>query len=363
MRILFCGGGTAGHVYPNIAIAETFLRNEHNTRMAYVTTENGIENELVNFKKYRINVIGLKRALSIKNIKCMSLLIKGIKDCKKIIREFRPDIIIGTGGYATFPVIYAGYKLGIKTVMHESNLIPGKAIKHLEKIADKIFVNFEESKMYFKNKDKVIRTGNPIRQGYYLNSKSEARKKLNIIENYVVLCFGGSLGATKINESAIELIDNLIKYRNDITLIWATGKKEYNEMQKRIKEKGLDRLKNLKIYDYISNMPETLASADIVICRAGAMTISEVALCSKATIFIPSPNVTNNHQYKNARILADNGCAELIREDELYKLTDNVRELLEKHEKRKQMEDNIQKFAVPDANKIMYKEILYLLNK
>jgi len=363
MRILFCGGGTAGHVYPNIAIAESFLRNCPDSRIAYITTENGIENGLVTFKKYHIHVIGLKRSLSLKNVKFIGLLIKGIEDCKKIIREFRPDVIIGTGGYATFPVIYAGYKLGIKTVVHESNLIPGKAIKHLEKIVDRIFVNFEESKSYFKYKEKVIQTGNPVRQGYYLINKIEARKNLNIKEKNVVLCFGGSLGATKINDAAIELIDNLIKYRDDIVFLWATGKTEYNEIQKKIKEKGFDKLKNIKIYDYISNMPEMLASSDIVICRAGAMTISEVALCSKSAIFIPSPNVTDNHQYKNAKILADNECAVLLTEDELYKLTDSVRELLENQAKREEMESKIQRFATIDANKIIYKEIYNLLNK
>lgn len=361
MRILFCGGGTAGHVYPNIAIAETFLRNEPNTRLAYVTTVNGIENELITFKKYQIDVIGLKRAISLKNIKCLRLLIKGIDESKKIIKEYQPDIIVGTGGYATFPVIYAGHKLGIKTVLHESNLIPGKAIKSLEKMADKIFVNFEESKNYFKYKNKIVRTGNPLRQGYYIINKSEARKNISINEKYVILCFGGSLGATKINESVIELIDNFIKYRDDILLIWATGKKEYNEMQKRVKEKGFDKIKNIRINDYISNMPEVLASSDIVICRAGAMSISEVALCGKCTIFIPSPNVTNNHQYKNAKALFDKGCASLITEDKLYRLTDEVREILDNDTKRGQMEDGIRKFAKDDANKKIYKEILSII--
>lgn len=361
MRILFCGGGTAGHVYPNIAIAETFLRNEPNTRMAYVTTMNGIENDLVNMKKYQIDVIGLQKAISLKNIKCISLLIKGIKDSKRIIREFCPDIIIGTGGYATFPVIYAGYKMKIKTVLHESNLVPGKAIKSLEKMVDKIFVNFEESKDYFKNKEKIIRTGNPLRQGYYTIDKNEARKKLGIKEKNVILCFGGSLGAAKINEATIELIENLVKYRKDIFLYWATGKKEYNSICRKIKEKGFDNIKNIRVYDYINNMPEVIASADIVICRAGAMTVSEVALCGKCTVFIPSPNVTNNHQYKNAKVIYDNDGACLLTENELYKLTDEIKELLENNKKRNQMENNIKKFAMIDANKILYKEIINLI--
>lgn len=361
MRVLFCGGGTAGHVYPNIAIAETFLRNEPNVRLAYVTTTNGIENELVSFKKYPINVVGLKRAISVKNIKFASSLIKGIKASKKIIQEFMPDIIIGTGGYATFPVIYAGHKMGIKTVIHESNIVPGKAIKALEKRVDKIFVNFEESRRHFKNKDKIIRVGNPLRQGYYSLEKNEARKSIGIKENNVILCFGGSLGATKINEATLELIDNLIKYRKDLLLIWGTGKREYANIQKTLEQRGFSRLKNVRVVDYIRNMPEVLSSADIVICRAGAMTISEVSLCGKCTIFVPSPNVTNNHQYKNAKALYDNGCVALLKEEELYKLTDEVIDLLENSKKRKEMEIAIKEFAMIDANKIIYKEILKLL--
>ena len=361
MRILFCGGGTAGHVYPNLAIAETFLRNEPNVRFAYVTTTNGIENELVSFKKYPINVVGLKRVISVKNIKFASSLIKGMKESKKIIQEFMPDIIIGTGGYATFPVIYVGHKMGIKTVIHESNIVPGKAIKALEKRVDKIFLNFEESKRYFKNKDKIIRVGNPLRHGYYSLEKNEARKSIGINENNVILCFGGSLGATKINEAALELIDNLIKYRKDLLLIWGTGKREYANIQKKLEQRGFSRLKNVRVVDYIRNMPEVLSSADIVICRAGAMTISEVSLCGKCTIFVPSPNVTNNHQYKNAKALYDKGCVALLKEEELYKLTDEVIDLLENSKKRKEMEIAIQEFAMTDANKIIYKEVLKLL--
>ena len=139
MRILFCGGGTAGHVYPNLAVAQIFERNESNLHLAYVTTRNGIENEIIKFKKYEIDIVGVKKILSFKNFKVAKLLIKAIKECKKIIKEFKPDIIVGTGGYATFPVIYAGYKLGVKTVLHESNSIPGKAIKKLEKKVENDF--------------------------------------------------------------------------------------------------------------------------------------------------------------------------------------------------------------------------------
>lgn len=361
MRILFCGGGTAGHVYPNLAIAETFQRNENNLRLAYVTTHNGIENEIISFKKYPINVIGIKNLFSLKNFNVLKLLLKSIKESKKIINEFKPDVIVGTGGYATFPVIYAGHKMGIKTVLHESNVIPGKAIKHLEKYADKIFVNFEEAKDYFKSKEKIIRTGNPIRQGFLTIDKKQARENLKIKEDKVILCFGGSLGAEKLNDSAVELIDNLVKYRKDIMLILSTGKKGYEKTILSLKEKGLLWTENVRILGYINNMPEVISAADIVICRAGAMTISEVALCGKCTIFIPSPNVANNHQFKNAKILYDKKCASMIEENESYRLISEVENLLDDKITRECYEKNIAKFAQIDANKQIYKEILNII--
>ena len=361
MRILFCGGGTAGHVYPNIAIAEAFSRNYRNVKVAYVTTLNGIENELVSFQKYPINVVSVKRKISAEGIRFAYLLVKSIQDSKKIIKEFNPDVIVGTGGYATFPVIYAGHKLGVKTILHESNLMPGKAIKKLENIADKILVNFSESQKYFKHKEKIIHTGNPIRQGYCLFNQKDAKERLNVKGKYVVLCFGGSLGAERINDSAVELIENFIRHRKDVFLFWASGKKDYNRCMLTLKEKNLDKIKNMMITDYLYDMPKYISSADVVICRAGAMTISEIALCGKCSVLIPSPNVANNHQYINAKALCDAQGANLLKEDEIYKLTDIVKELIENDDKRKIVENNARKFAKNDANKVIIKEILDII--
>ena len=361
MRILFCGGGTAGHVYPNIAIAEAFTRNYRNVKVAYVTTLNGIENELVSFQKYSINLIGVKRKISLEGIRFAYLLAKSIQDSKKIIKEFNPDIIVGTGGYATFPVIYAGYKLGIKTILHESNLIPGKAIKNLENFADKIFVNFSETQKYFKHKEKIVHTGNPIRQEYCFLNQNDAKGKLNVKDKNVILCFGGSLGAERINDSTVELIENFIRHRKDVFLFWATGKKDYSRCMLMLKKKNLDKIKNMMITDYLYDMPKYLSAADVVVCRAGAMTISEIALCGKCSVLIPSPNVANNHQYINAKALYDAQGAILLREDEIYKLSDTVKDLIENDEKRKNVENNAKKFAKIDANKVIIKEILNII--
>lgn len=363
MRVLFCGGGTAGHVNPSIAIYETILKNKPNSKFAYVATLNGIENTLVKFKKYHINVRGLKRSLSLSNFKTGILALKAIKRSKEIIKEFMPDIIVGTGGYATYPVIVAGHKLGIKTIIHESNAIPGKSIKMLEKYADKILVNFEETKRFFKKPSKVVHTGNPVRQGFDGTNKEGLKNKNKIKEKFVIACYGGSLGAEKINEAAIEVIDNLIKYRDDILFILSTGKKDYERVMKLLKEKHLSALKNILVVPYIENMPEVIGMADVVVSRAGAMSISELAISQKCAIFVPSPNVAENHQYKNAKLLENAGASVLVNENTLYQLTDTLRDLLENGEKRNKMENRIKEFANKNSNKIIYNEILSLLNR
>jgi UDP-N-acetylglucosamine--N-acetylmuramyl-(pentapeptide) pyrophosphoryl-undecaprenol N-acetylglucosamine transferase len=180
----------------------------------------------------------------------------------------------------------------------------------------------------------------------------------DIGNQFVITCFGGSLGATRINEAVIELIDNLLKHRRDIVLFWATGKKEYEKIRGILRKKMLDRLNNVRVFDYVTNMPEIIAISDIVVSRAGAMTISELALAGKCTIIVPSPNVTNNHQYKNAKLLADNDATNLITESELNILTDKVKELLFDEKKREKYEKKIKKFADFDANKKFYLELL-----
>ncbi len=363
MRVLFCGGGTAGHVNPAIAIAQTILRNSPSSEIAYVTTKGGIENKLVSFKKFEIEMAGLKRSLSLSNIKTVFLTLNAIKVSKEIIKDFKPDIIVGTGGYACFPVIFAGHSLGVKTVVHESNAIPGKALKMLEKKVDRVFLNFKEAKKYLKCKGKIVHTGNPIRESFGMLDKNVAKTKLGIKEKYVILCYGGSLGARAINEGALQLIENLIIEDKNIRFIWASGKNEYKDMYYLLKDKGFDSLKNLEFNEYIYDMAEKIACADVVICRSGAMSISELAFCKKCAILVPSPNVVDNHQYKNAKALSSVSAAILLPESEMFNLTDIVKELLENDDKRFLYSQKISKFNINDANKIIYNEIRTLLKE
>ncbi len=363
MRVLFCGGGTAGHVNPALAIAQTIKRNIPYSDFAYVVTPNGIENQLVDFRKFEIEAYGLKRKICFSNIKSITSTIKAIGKCKRIIKEFRPNIIIGTGGYASFPVLYAGSKLGVKTLIHESNAYPGKATKMIAKYVDKILVNFDYTKKYFDSNVNVVCTGNPLREGFDSFEKSEMKKKYGFENKCIILCYGGSLGASAINESAIQLIENFIKDNTEIALIWASGKRDYEKMYYLLKEKEYDKLKNVILCDYIYDMNEKIAMADIVICRAGAMTVSEMAYCKKCTVFIPSPNVTDNHQYKNAKLLEEKNAAVLIPEERIHELTDTIKELVFSPEKRALYESQISLFSSYDSNKIIFKEILDLIKK
>lgn len=361
MKILLCGGGTAGHVNPALAIAETILKNSPSSEIAYVVTKGGIENKLVPYKKYEISTMGLKRSFSLSNIKAVAMTLNAIRASKRIIRDFRPDIIIGTGGYACYPVIYAGHSMGVKTAIHESNAIPGKAVKMLEKRVDKIFINFKQTEKYFEQKHKIVHCGNPIREGFFGINKDEARNKLGIKEKYVVLCYGGSLGARAINDGALELIENFIKEDKNVRFIWASGKREYKERYYEIRSKGLENLKNLDFCEYIYDMPMKILSADIVICRAGAISISEMAHAGKCAVFIPSPNVVDNHQFKNAEMISKDSAGIMLSESEIFKLTDIIRELIYDDERRNQYSRRIKNFCICDSNKIIYTEVRKML--
>ena len=356
MRVLLCGAGSAGHVNPAIAIGETIKKYSPKSKIAYVATVSGIENDLVEFEKYHIDVRGIKRKLSLSNVKSVYLTLASISKSKKIIKEFCPDIIVGTGGYATFPVAYAGKRLGVKVALHESNVIPGKAIKMLESYADVIFTNFKESQEHFRNKEKLCHVGNPLRHGF-----SEAPTNNNNAKE-IILCYGGSLGAEALNNAALDVVDNLIRYRPNTVFILATGKRNYYDVCQKIKQRRLDTIKNFIVYEYIYDMASVMASADIVISRAGAITISELAALKKASILVPSPYVADNHQLKNAQALERQGAALIVREDCLYTLTDTVKELLKDNSKKMKMKQNIGNFYVKDANERIYNKLISITN-
>jgi len=367
MRVLMTGGGTAGHINPALAIANTIKMNIPNAEIEFVGTPTGLENTLVSkegYKLHHVNIMGVSRSLSLKNIKAACLMITSQIEAKRIIKDFKPDIVIGTGGYVCWPALKVASKMGIPTLAHESNARPGLAIKQLQGSLDKILVNFKDSEKYIKAKEKVVHVGNPIRGGFGGIDNRSAREKLGIPSDKIyVLAFGGSLGAQRINEIVFSYMKNTAKDDPGLICELATGKIYYEEFHRAFCEAGLDECDNLSMMEYIHDMHVRMSAADIIVCRAGAMTISELAAMKKACIIIPSPNVVDNHQYKNAKVLADASAAVMIEEKELddTSFANAMDELIKAPTKREELAKSISAFANSDANRLVLDEILKLV--
>ena len=372
MRVLITGGGTGGHVNPALAIANTIKQNDPDAVIAYVGTKRGIENKLVpkaGYPMYYVDVKGIKRSLSPSNIKAAYLALTSPIKAKKIIREFKPDIVVGTGGYVSWPVVKAASQMGIPTALHESNAIAGVAVKMLQKSVDRIYLNFEKTGESLScDRAKLMKVGNPILGGFSSMKREEARKKLGIPDKYkyVILSYAGSMGAEKVNDAVLCLMREFTSKHPEVYHIHATGSIELELCTSQFKEMGLDKCENIELCEYIYDMPVRMAAADITINRAGAMTISELAATGKCSIFIPSPNVAENHQYKNAKVLSDAGAAALFEEKDLV---DGAKPLIEEVEKllsdggeklRAERSEKIRQFAVSDANKLIYNDLVKL---
>ena len=370
MKVLMTGGGTGGHVYPAIAIANTIKQNISGSEIAFVGTPRGIENKICKnegYPIYHVEVMGIRRSLSPKNIKAMYLALTSPYKAKKIIDEFKPDVVIGTGGYVSWPILVAASKAGIPTLVHESNVFPGLTVRKLQGHVDKILLNFDDTRKYLTQSDdeSLVCVGNPLRNGFKTVKKDVARKKLGIPEDAkVLLSYGGSRGAGKINETIVQLMKEYDAENPQVVHIHATGDIGRDAFNKEFMSLGLDMLGNVKVYDYINDMPTVMAAADVVICRAGAMTLSEIAMMKKAAIFIPSPNVVDNHQYKNAKLLADKNAAEVVEEKDLTVegLCALVSKLLSDDGLRERMSENVGTFAKNDANQLIYDEVIDLVS-
>lgn len=371
MRVLMTGGGTGGHINPAIAIANTIKLNDPNAEIAFVGTKHGKESDLVpraGYKLYFVEIQGIRRSLSPRNLITAWYILTAPRRAEQLVREFKPDIVIGTGGYASWPTLKAAAKLGIPTMVHESNALPGLAVRKLQNKVDRILINFEETRKLLKcPSEKIIRVGNPIRSGFGSITRQSAREKLNLDKyKYFVMSVGGSLGAERMNAGALELMSECVKNHPEIFYMHAAGVRYFEEMSAKFRSAGLDKAPNVALCDYIHDMPLRMTAADVVISRAGAITISELSLMKKAAVLIPSPNVADNHQYKNAKVLADAGAAVLLEEREMQenmKYSKTVLGLLADPEKCRNLEQNIEKFSDKDANKLIYAEIQKLLAK
>jgi undecaprenyldiphospho-muramoylpentapeptide beta-N-acetylglucosaminyltransferase len=365
MKVLVTGGGTGGHVNPAIAVANTIRDNIRGVEIAFVGTERGIENKLVpkeGYILYHINIQGIRRKISLDNIKTLYLAYTSVIKAKKLIKEYKPDLVFGTGGYVCWPVLKAAAKLGIPTALQECNAAPGFAVKMLEKYVDRIFVNFDETRNHLKYPEKAMRVGNPIRNEFmkYEHDKAKSEVGLDKYKTYIISC-GGSMGAEPINDAAIDFMEKYVRNHSEVYHLLATGSLEYEAAKEKFNKFGLDKVENVKLVEYIYDMPLQMAAADIIINRAGANTLAELAAMKKPCVLIPSPYVTDNHQYKNAKVLADGGAAVLIEEKELGdKFFNTLSELLSDDSKLNALSANIEKFAVYDTSKIIFKELTAL---
>ncbi len=368
MRYLLCGGGTGGHINPALAIASSIKSVDGDAVIEFVGTNRGLETKLVPEAGYKLNTVevyGFHRSLTLKNVKVAYKALTSVRNAKKIVKKFSPDIVIGTGGYASWPCVKAASSLGIPTLIQEQNAFPGVTTKKLSKCVDTVCTSFIEShKLFDKSvQDKLVLAGNPVKENKF--TRTEARRRLGLSDDDVyILSYGGSLGADKVNEYCIEAMD-IYKDNARIKQLHAVGHIGWEKFSAIVKEKGLDKRKGYEIVEYIYDMPLRQAAADIVICRAGAMTYSELACLGRATVFIPSPNVAEDHQYKNAVVLKDAGAAEVFRESELNgkMLADCVSSLASDDAKREKMAAKMKEYGKPDALKKITDEVMKLVKK
>ena len=368
MRVLLTGGGTSGHVTPALAIADIIKANDPTAEFAYIGTEKGIEKRLVEkegYPFYPIKIQGVSRPFSLSNFKTAYLVMTAPAKCKKIIEEFKPDVVIGTGGYVCWAPLKAAAEMGIPTVIHESNSVPGLAVKRLESKVDLLLTNFKSTAEKLVDPGKAVNVGNPIRFSFSEMTKQEARAKLGIPDSirFVILSFGGSLGAPRINEAAIDVMREFSLSHEDVMHFHSGGRNYYSNAMQMFAGYSLEKNPRLEMREYIFDMSVYMAAADLVICRAGAMTLTEIAMMRKPAILIPSPNVTDNHQYKNAEALSSVDAALLIEESKLTceSINEAVNKVYSDASLREKMSENIEKFANPEVDKRIYEEISRLI--
>ena len=366
MKIILSGGGTGGHIYPALAMIRRLQVMNPTVEVLYVGTEKGLEKKIVEkagipFKTVEIQ--GFKRSLSLSNFKTIQLFFKSVADSKKIVKEFKPDIVIGTGGYVCGPVVYAAAKLNVPTIIHEQNSVAGVTNKFLARFVSKIAICFEEARAEFpKFQDKVVLTGNPRAQEVANIEKSPVLTEYGLAtQTPTLLIFGGSRGARKINEAFLEALPELAT--KDYQVLFATGEVHYEKINQEVEKLNLQN-KNVAVVPYIYNMPEVFANVSVVMGRSGATTLAELTALGLPSILIPSPYVTNDHQTKNAESLSHHNAARLIPDNELNgaQFIQAADELMLNEPLREEMAKEAKKLGVVDASDRLIRLINKLIN-
>lgn len=373
MKVIFAAGGTAGHINPALAIADKMKQVFPNTEILFIGTPSGMESRLVVKAGYDfrgVEMSGFQRGFSprdiVKNVgAAYRYLVSAKTAVRKIIKDFKPDLAVGTGGYVTATVLGQAAAMGVKTVTHESNSYPGMATKMLSDKADKVLLAVEDAKKYLKNTDRCVVTGNPLRTNIPIEEQSAARKRLGLPEGFTVLSFGGSLGANKITEAVAELIAWERK-TGGINHIHSFGSKNKDTFYAALGQSGAVEDKTRHIFkDYIDNMYTCMCAADLIISRAGAMTITELTEIGRPSILIPYPAAAENHQYYNAMTLVNEHAAILIEDKDLTRarLVDEVSKLYNDRGRLELMRENAAKMRKTNAADVILSEIIDLVGK
>jgi len=359
MKVIITAGGTGGHIYPALAIIKKIKELEPNSEFIYIGTHDRMEKDIIpkyDIKYIGIEIYGLSKKDMLRNFKNLYLINKAYKKCKNIMKSFKPDVVVGVGGYVTYPVILAAHSLKIKTFIHEQNSIPGKSNKMLERLVDKIGISFMESSKHFKDQNKIVYTGNPCSENA-LEIKEIKKKDLGIKEyKKLVLIVSGSLGSNVINEKMIDFLNSVNDKKYEV--LYVTGKSYYEKFsENKFSE-------NVHIVPYIENMSGLLKNVDVIISRAGASSISEILALNIPSIIIPSPYVANNHQLYNALSLKDNNACIMIEEKDLNKdiLLNSIDKCLDEGF-NKILKDNMNKLAIKDSSIRIYNTLKEMIGK
>ncbi len=360
MKIIISAGGTGGHIYPALSIIKKFAQLDNNFDCLYIGTHNRMEKEIIpkeGIKYEELEIYGFSKTNVFRDIKNVFLIRKANKKCLNIMQKFKPDVVIGVGGYVTYPVIKAAKKLGIKTFIHEQNSVPGKSNVWLSKIVDLVGISFKNSESYFPLAKKIVYTGNPCGDRA-LSVKKISKESLGFKKNKrLIVIVAGSLGSVTLNEKFKAFLK--IIGEEDYQVLYITGKNYYDDFVKNDKFPS-----NVRIIPYLDNLAGLFQDTDLIISRAGASTISEILALKKPSILIPSPYVANNHQYYNALDLVNMQVAEMIEEKNLNAgmLQITINELLNHENKLKEMQNNLDKISNKSAATIIYEEVRKLIS-
>ncbi|MBC8014247.1 MAG: undecaprenyldiphospho-muramoylpentapeptide beta-N-acetylglucosaminyltransferase [Sporomusaceae bacterium] len=356
MRIIMSGGGTGGHIYPAITIIRAIQKQVQSCEVLFVGTQHGLEYDIIpkeGFELSTIDVRGFERRLSVQNVLTIIKTVGSVWQARQIISKFKPDIVIGTGGYVCGPVLLAASLMGIPTMIQEQNVIPGITNKILARFVDKIAVGYAEAKGYFSHQEKVFTSGNPIRPEVVFATRDEGVTALGLDPaKRTILISGGSRGARSINQAMIQ-VHQQFAGRQDVQLLHVTGQSEYNDIVGKLKQCCIDTTKagNIIIKPYLYNMPQALATADIAIFRAGAVGLAELTARGVPSILIPYPFAAENHQEFNARVMEKQGAAVVIRDTELNgtRLVEAINDLVNSPQKLDAMAAASKKIGCPEA--------------